>query len=132
MKVLVMDDVLDIRKRVIELLSDVHGIDTIYESADPAETMAALEKHSPDIAILDIQVPPANNMRSGIDVLRAARKKYPALGFIMLTNFANPIYEAECKRLGADYFLDKSNEFEKVPDAVRELMKKAESAAQEI
>jgi DNA-binding NarL/FixJ family response regulator len=123
MKLLVMDDSLAIRKRVVELVESVRGVSTIFESENPGEAMRVMREYAPEIAILDIQVPAANNMRSGIDVLRAVKKDFSGTGIIMLTNFANPIFEAECKRLGADYFLDKSWEFEKVPDAVEALMK---------
>lgn len=123
MKLLVMDDSLAIRKRVVELVESVRGVSAIFESENPGEAMRVMRDYAPEVAILDIQVPAAGNMRSGIDVLRAVKKDFSGTGIIMLTNFANPIFEAECKRLGADYFLDKSWEFEKVPDAVEALIK---------
>lgn len=117
-----MDDSLAIRKRIVELAETARGISAIFESENPADTMRIMREQQPEVAILDIQVPPADSMRSGIDVLRALKKDFKKTGVIMLTNFANPIFEAECKRLGADYFLDKSQEFEQVPEAIEALI----------
>lgn len=125
MKVLVMDDAPNIRARVVELLADVDGIEQIYESSDTASAVDLLRAHRPDVVILDIQVPPSAKLRNGIDLLRLTKREFPQTGVIMLTNFANPMYQTECNRLGADYFLDKSQEFEQVPDAVRALLERA-------
>jgi len=122
MNLLIMDDAISIRERIVELLSEVPGIEKIYESGDAASAVTVLAEHQPDSVILDIQVPPAPGLRNGIDVLRVVKKHYPSTGVIMLTNFANPFYQEECKRLGADYFFDKSSEFDKLPEAVAQLM----------
>ena len=81
------------------------------------------------MVILDIQVPPGPNLRNGIDVLRLTKKEHPHSGVIMLTNFDNSYYRKECERLGADFFFDKSNEFEQVPGAVLEIMGRAHAHA---
>jgi DNA-binding NarL/FixJ family response regulator len=124
MNLLIMDDAANIRRRIVELLSDVSGIDAIIESEDVASALKAIHEHKPDVVILDIQVPPAGAMRNGIDVLKLTKQQFPKTGVIMLTNFANPRYREECTRLGADYFFDKSSEFEQVPDAVLRMLKR--------
>lgn len=123
MNLLIMDDAANIRNRIVELLSEVSGIDAIIESEDVASAVKAIQEHHPDVVILDIQVPPAGSLRNGIDVLRLTKQRFPTTGVIMLTNFANPRYREECTRLGADYFFDKSSEFEQVPEAVLCILK---------
>jgi hypothetical protein len=41
---------------------------------------------------------------------------------MMLTNFAGLHYRLQCRECGADYFLDKSNDFDKLPQIVTELL----------
>jgi len=123
MNLLIMDDAANIRHRIVELLSEVAGIDAIIESEDVASAVKAIKEHEPEVVILDIQVPPDGPLRNGIDVLKITKQQFPKTGVIMLTNFANPRYREECKRLGADYFFDKSSEFEQVPEAVLRMMK---------
>ena len=122
-----MDDAASIRHRIAELLSELEGIEIIYQSEDADSAARLLHAHQPDVVILDIQVPPSTNLRNGIDVLKLAKKHYPNSGVIMLTNFGNTQYRDECKRLGADYFFDKSSEFEQVPEAVLQIMQRRQS-----
>lgn len=132
MNLLIMDDAVNIRRRIVELLSEVAGIDEIIESEDVASAVKAIHEHKPDVVILDIQVPPAGAMRNGIDVLKLTKQQFPKTGVIMLTNFANPRYREECTRLGADYFFDKSSEFEQVPDAVLRMLNRDASQSGDV
>lgn len=125
MNLLIMDDAALIRGRIVELLSELKGIDAIYESEDVASAVKMIKEHEPEVIILDIQVPPDGALRNGIDLLKMTKKQYPDSGVIMLTNFANKHYQEECRRAGADFFFDKSSEFEQLPDAVVALMKRS-------
>ncbi len=122
MDLLIMDDSISIRERIVELLSELEGIDKIYQTENPALAVKIMIEQQPDVVILDIQVPPAAGLRNGIDVLKVTKQQRPYAGVIMLTNFANPMYRLECERLGADYFFDKSSEFDQVTAAVMEIM----------
>jgi len=48
------------------------------------------------------------------DVLRAVRPTNPASAFLICTNYPYDQYREECLAAGANYFLDKSAEFEKI------------------
>ncbi len=61
---------------------------------------------------------------SGIDVLRAIRPDHPGFYVLICTNYAYPQFREECLSAGANYFLDKSTEFQKIPDILRELLGK--------
>jgi len=74
----------------------------------------------PDAIILDLQMPGG----SGLDVLRAIRMDYPDLYVLICTNYPYPQYREECLTAGANFFLDKSAEFEKIPAILRELIEK--------
>ena len=125
MSLLVMDDSASIRHRIVELLSEVPGLATIYQSEDAASAAQMLSQHQPDVVILDIQVPPGAGLRNGIDVLRLAKRQHPKSSVIMLTNYNYSHFRDECARLGADYFFDKSSEFELVPDAVIQILRRS-------
>jgi DNA-binding NarL/FixJ family response regulator len=51
---------------------------------------------------------------SGADVLSDLKKLNPTPKVIMLTNYPHPENRKKCMDGGADYFFDKSNEFQKV------------------
>jgi DNA-binding NarL/FixJ family response regulator len=71
----------------------------------------------PDAVILDLHMPGG----SGLDVLRAIRSDHPGLYVLICTNYPYPEYREECLAAGANLFLDKSADFEKIPSILREL-----------
>jgi DNA-binding NarL/FixJ family response regulator len=75
--------------------------------------------------ILDLQMPGG----SGLDVLRAVRPGHPSLQVVICTNYPYPKYRDECMTAGANFFLDKSTEFEKIPVIFRELIRAAAKIA---
>ncbi|MBL7073884.1 response regulator transcription factor [candidate division KSB1 bacterium] len=118
MKVLIADDSAIVRKSLTKLISSIEGISGIYEAQDAAQTIELVKGLKPDALILDIRMPQGN----GIEVLQEVKKNNPALVVIMLTNYPYPHYRKKCKDLGADFFLDKSNEFEKIPVILKQLI----------
>ena len=74
----------------------------------------AVERLRPDTVLLDIRMPG----NSGIALLKNIKAHYPEMTVIMLTNFDDPLYRGQCRRLGADHFLNKTLEFDKIVDTV--------------
>jgi DNA-binding NarL/FixJ family response regulator len=60
---------------------------------------------------------------SGLDILRTIRPERPGLSVLICTNYPYPQYRDECLAAGANYFLDKSAEFEKIPAILRRLVR---------
>ena len=56
-----------------------------------------------------------------IEVLREVKRLDPAPKVIMLTNYAHAQYRDKCEEAGADFFLDKSTEFDKLPQALEQV-----------
>ena len=75
------------------------------------EASVIIQMTQPDVILLDIEMPG----KSGIDLLTEIRLMHSTAKVIMFTNNANPYSKNLCLQLGADYFLDKSNEFEQIP-----------------
>lgn len=83
---------------------------TVLQAKDYQSANQIIDKEQPDIAILDIQLPDG----SGIDLLSKIKNMRKETVVIMLTNYPYSIIRKRCDELGADYFFDKSTEFEKV------------------
>jgi DNA-binding NarL/FixJ family response regulator len=58
----------------------------------------------------------------GIEVLKYIKKIEPVTLVIILTNYPYPQYLKKCMDLGADFFFDKSTEFEKVTEVCEQLI----------
>jgi DNA-binding NarL/FixJ family response regulator len=111
-RVLIVDDSAIVRERLADLLSERAGaLVRVDQAEDIAGGLQSIRTLEPDVVILDIQMPGG----SGIEVLRALKKERPKAKAIILTNYPYPQYRKRCLEAGADFFLDKSSEFDKVP-----------------
>jgi DNA-binding NarL/FixJ family response regulator len=118
MKILIADDSSVVRERLINLLADVPGVEVVGQAQDAMEARNLVEKLRPDVAILDLRMPKG----SGADVLWDIRKLNPTPTVIMLTNYSHPENRKKCMERGADYFFDKSTEFQNVLSVLKVML----------
>ncbi len=102
--VLIVDDTPLIVKRETEMLRELEEIGSILQAGSFSEAISVLKETAPDI--------------SGIELLQVCKSEYPSITVIMLTNQGNVNYKDLCRRLGADHFIDKSKEFDLLPDII--------------
>ena len=121
-KVIIADDSTPIRERIIKLLSSVPNVEIAGEAIDGVETAVMVRKTKPDVVVLDLQMPKL----SGLEILPRIKEIVPPPVVVVLTNFSTGPLKATCIRKGADFFFDKSTEFEKAI-AVIEKMSDAQS-----
>jgi len=119
MKIVIVDDSKMLRQRIIEMLSDIPGVEIAGEAENANEAIKIIEVVKPDILILDIRMPGGN----GLEVLKSIQQKKLSMIKILFTNYPLDQYKKKCFELGADYFFDKSTEFEKVVEVVSKLCK---------
>jgi DNA-binding NarL/FixJ family response regulator len=116
-RVYVVDDSEFVRERLIEMLSELEEVEIVGGTGDPREALAAIRQMVPDAVILDIRLPG----RSGVEVLRDLKKEEASPVIIILTNYPYPQYRKECTEAGADYFLNKSTEFNRIGEVLKGL-----------
>jgi DNA-binding NarL/FixJ family response regulator len=126
----IVDDSVIVQRRVADLLRELAGVDAVFQAADGVSALAVVDQHHPDLVVLDIHMPSldGNHFDGGMDVLKAIKSAANPPAVIMLSNFSEPIYRIHCAQLGADAFLDKSNEFDKLI-TVAQLLLDSRSAA---
>ncbi|MFT4173857.1 MAG: response regulator [Rhodocyclaceae bacterium] len=113
-QVLLVEDSPVIRDSLIDLVeSDVRCVVSHSTDSETAARAALREGHF-QIAIIDLQL----REGSGMNVLAFLQHDPAPPLRIVLTNFAEPRVRAQCLALGAEYFFDKSREFEEVSTAI--------------
>jgi len=120
MNVVLVDDSLLVRKRVANIISKMPAVKVIGEAGNSLEAIEVVRKTKPDVVILDIKIPG----ESGVKVLIKLKDEFEDLKIIMLTNYPDSQYKAECLMHGAEYFLSKSDEFDKLPEVFSKLRKR--------
>jgi DNA-binding NarL/FixJ family response regulator len=114
--VLVVDDSILVRRRLVALLHDAAPGTLVVEAADPEEGIEAFHRWRPDVVVLDLSMPGG----SGLDVLREIRKVTPPRMVIVFTNHSEEPYRRRCLEGGADLFLDKSKDLRRLVEVLRE------------
>ena len=109
-RILIVDDSEVIRQRLSSLISDTEGVELIGEAVDTQSAIRLWQSTNPDIVILDLRIPGDG----GISVLRELKRQSPETVVAVLTNYPYVAYRKRCAELGANFFFDKSTEFEKV------------------
>lgn len=113
--ILIVDDSNIILERLAYLLGETDLGINLFCVNYAVDGIQELEKRAPDILILDINLPGM----SGIEMLRKVREMMHIQPIIiMLTNNAFSCYQSECIKMGANYFLDKAKDFQRIPSII--------------
>ena len=114
MKVFVVEDSAAVRERLVELIREVKDVEVVGVADTYGKAVSGIIDTRPDVAILDIRL--ADDSGSGIDALIEVRKTLPGVRAIVLSNYATPQHLKASADAGAEYFLDKSVDFERIPE----------------
>lgn len=115
MNMFVVEDAPEIRKRLVAMVRRVDGINVIGESDTVSEAIEAAKEGTMDLLLLGLK-PMAGGDLDGLARMKRAR---PKLRAIVLTNSVTPQYRQASLSAGAEYCLDKSQEFGLVPGILR-------------
>lgn len=119
MKVFVVEDSAAVRERLIEMIREIEDIVVVGEAATYDAAVDGIMNTRPDVAVLDIKL--GNDRGSGIDVLSQVRKGLPSIKAIVLSNYATPQHMKASADAGANYFLDKSADFERIAEILEQM-----------
>jgi DNA-binding NarL/FixJ family response regulator len=117
--VLVADDHGVVREGIQRVLESEPDIKVCAEAADGHEVLEQVEKHAPDILILDISMP----RLSGLETLERVRARYPAVKTVLLSFRADAPLIRSAVALGADGYLLKNANTDEILVAIREIVR---------
>jgi DNA-binding NarL/FixJ family response regulator len=120
-RVVVADDAVLLRAGVVRLLEDA-GFEVVAQAGDAEDLVRKVGAHKPDVAVVDIRMPPTNTD----DGLRAAleiRRAHPDTGVLVLSQYVEEGYALELvtdSAEGVGYLLkDRIADIDRFVDAVR-------------
>jgi DNA-binding NarL/FixJ family response regulator len=116
MKILLVDDSPSVRQSIKNLLSGLTYAQIVGEAETACAAQSLIENLNPEVIILDLVLKEG----SGFDVLRKIKNRGNSPLVIMLTNYAAPPFRKKAQQEGADFFFDKSTEFEKMIEVLQE------------
>ena len=121
MRVVLADDSVLLRKGVARLLED-EGFEIVAQSGDAEELLRDVSTHEPDVAIVDIRMPPTHT-NEGLRAAQEIRQRFPDVGVLVLSQYVEPAYAMELLADSADgvgYLLkDRVSDVDEFASAVR-------------
>jgi len=118
LRVFIADDSSLVRERVAELISAVGDVELVGQADTARETIQAIQRLQPDVAILDIRMAGGDGLR----VLETVKAGESPPVVIVLAAFPYPQHRQRCLEAGAEYFLDKATEFDQIAEVLRGLV----------
>jgi DNA-binding NarL/FixJ family response regulator len=120
-RVILADDSMLLREGLARLLDEA-GFDVVGRAANGDELLEMVEAQRPDVAIVDIRMPPTHT-DEGLRAARVIRERWPEVGILVLSQFARPSYALELLQTGTEgvgYMLkDRVADLETLTDGVR-------------
>jgi DNA-binding NarL/FixJ family response regulator len=121
MRVVVADDSVLLREGVVRILEEA-GFEVVGQAGNADELMLKVRSYSPEVAIVDIRMPPTHS-DEGLRAAREIREKHPQTGVLVLSQYVEPEYAMELLRDSAEgvgYLLkDRIADVREFADAVR-------------
>ena len=100
MRVAIGDDAVILREGLARLLHEA-GFDVVGVAANAEELLELVERSEPDVAIVDIRMPPTHT-DEGIRAAKAIHEKRPTTGILVLSQHVHPHYAIELLSIGTD------------------------------
>ena len=98
MRVVLVEDQALLREGIVALLRE-QGMEVVATAEDPDDFLLKVEGHKPDVAIVDVRLPPTFT-DEGIRAALEARRRRPELGVLVLSQYVEPAYTTELLEAG--------------------------------
>jgi DNA-binding NarL/FixJ family response regulator len=114
-QVLICDDQEVVREGLRAILGSVPGLDVIGVAANGAEAVAAVGKLSPDVVLMDLNMP----IKNGVQATREIVSSYPDVKVLVLTTYDAEEWVVDAIRAGAGGYLLKDAPRAQLVDAIK-------------
>ena len=121
MRVVLADDTVLLREGVARILDEA-GFEVVGQAGNAEELMLKVRSYTPDVAIVDIRMPPTHT-DEGLRAAQEIREKHPTCGVLVLSQYVEATYAMELlaeSAEGVGYLLkDRVSDVNEFADAVR-------------
>ncbi|MFF0414975.1 response regulator [Kitasatospora sp. NPDC004745] len=116
-RVLVADDQTVVREGIVMLLGLLPGIEVVGAAADGEEAVALVERHHPDVVLMDLRMPRCD----GVEATRRIRTAHPETEVVVLTTYADDDSLFPALQAGARGYLTKDAGGEEIARAIADV-----------
>ena len=117
MRIFLVEDSPAVCERLVEMIEADGDHEVVGQAATYDDAVSGIGATHPDVGIFDIKL----RRGSGIEALAEAKRRDPALIGIVMSNYATPQHKQASTDAGAQFFLDKSADFERIAEILSSL-----------
>lgn len=98
MRAVIVEDLALLREGIVALLRE-HDVDVVAQAEDGEGLLRIVAGHKPDLAVVDVRLPPSFT-DEGLRAALEARRRQPGLNVLILSQYVEPVYTAELLESG--------------------------------
>lgn len=121
LKVVLIEDSVLLRQTLGAILDELAGVEVVGGAADECSAIELLQRHRPDLAIVDLQL----QAGSGLGVLQALSRNPDRFGnprAVVFSNHRQAVIRERCLALGVEGFFDKATQLDDLLAYVRQAL----------
>jgi DNA-binding NarL/FixJ family response regulator len=118
MRLLIIGDKDPVRLRMVEVVSEIPGIEVSACGPSEDAVLKRIPEESIDIVVVDIQA-----AGGALDLVRSVKRGAHPPVVIALSTFSSLQYRAACHRAGAEFFFNKVHEQSRLCEAITDVQK---------
>jgi len=119
LRVLLVEDSRVLAERLREALDQLDGVEVVGAVAEETAAVEAATGQEIDVIILDLQL----KQGTGFGVVRRLGDRRPTI--VVFTNYSLPEYQRLARDLGTEHFLNKSLDYERLPQLIEDLERRS-------
>jgi DNA-binding NarL/FixJ family response regulator len=114
LKVFLVEDSSLVRLRLAALIAPIADAEVVGQAGDTATALAGIADGGADVVVVDLRLTGSN----GLELVNRLSQGVPRVITIVLTNYSTQAFREASFAAGADYFFDKTSEFDLARDAI--------------
>ena len=122
MNLFIVEDSPYIQNRLIRFVEELPDVRVVGVAGDISSAYNAILDADAGAMILDVQLSDGN----GLHLLKNIKQNKPGIKVVVLTNHSTDANRLQALRAGADDFLDKSTDFEQIPQILHDWQQPAQ------
>jgi DNA-binding NarL/FixJ family response regulator len=119
LNVFLVEDAVPVRRRIAEAFSAIPDVIVVGEAEDTATALSEIASSGADVAVVDLRLIAG----SGIELVAQLSREQPSVVTVVLTNHTSAPFRVACQHAGADFFFDKTSEFDAACRTLEALVK---------
>jgi len=127
-QILIVDDHPLFREGLASLISSQSDLALIGQASDAKEALAEVEKHMPELVLVDIGLPG----RNGLELIKDIHCLHPNLRMLVISMHDEMLYAERVLRAGAQGYIMKQEGPEKILKAIRDVLNGSISVSERI